>query len=70
MSVRGGADGHVLVHGGAPSGGHGHAPRLPFPNTGNSAVQVPVPSVLPGDQLPVPQRPDHGVVHRGVGSAP
>lgn len=70
MSVCGGADGHVLVHRGPSSGRHRHAPSLPLPNAGNPAIQKGLPSVLPGNQLSLPQRPHHGVVHRGVGSAP
>ena len=69
MSLRGGADGHVLVHGGPSSCRHRHAPSLPLPNTGNHSVEKDLPSVLPRDQLPLPQRAGYGVVHRGVGPA-
>lgn len=69
MSLRGGADGHLLVHGGSSPGRHRHAPRLAVPRFGSSSVQDSLHSVLPGDQLPLPQRSLVGVVHRGVGSA-
>lgn len=69
MSLCGGADGYVLVHRGPPSGRHCDAPGLPLPNTGNSAIQTSLPSVLPGNQFSLPQWSCDGVVHRGVGPA-
>lgn len=69
MSLRGSADGRLLVHGGSSSGCHRHAPSLPFPHFGHSFIQESMHSVLPGDQFPLPQRSFDGLVHRGVGPA-
>lgn len=69
MSLCGGADGHLLVHGGSSPGCHRHASRLPLPHFGNSSIQESVHSVLSGDEFPLPQWSFDGVVHRGVGLA-
>lgn len=69
MSLRGGAHGYVLVHGGPPSCCHSHASSLPLPNTGNSSSQKNLPSVLHRDQFSLPQRPCVGIIDWGVGPA-
>lgn len=70
MSVCGGADGHVLVHRGSPSGRHRHASSLPLPDTGNPSIQESLPSVLSRNKLPLLERFGDGLVHRGVGASP
>lgn len=62
MSLRGGAHGYVLVHGGPPSCCHSHASSLPLPNTGNSSSQKNLPSVLHRDQFSLPQRSCVGII--------
>lgn len=63
MSLRGAADGRLLVHGGSSSGCHRNAPSLPFPHFGNSSIQESMHSVLPGDKFSLPQWPFDGLVH-------
>lgn len=69
MSLRGSADGNVLVHRGPSSGRHCNASSLPLPNTGNSSSQESLPSVLPRNHFSLPQRSCDGLIHRGVGPA-
>lgn len=69
MSLRGGVDGNILVHGGPAACCHGDASSLPLSNTGRFTSQKGLPPVLHRNQLPVPQWPRDGVLHRGVGSA-
>lgn len=63
MSLCGDTDGDVLVHRGPSSGCHCHASSLPLSNTGNSSIQKSLPSVLPRNQLSLPQWSCDGVVH-------
>lgn len=63
MSLCGAADGDVLVHRGPSSGCHRYASSLPLSNSGNSSIQKSLPSVLPRNQLSLPQRSCDGVFH-------
>lgn len=69
MSLCGGADGYVLVHRGPSSRCHCDASSLPLPDTGNSSIQESMSTVLPGNQFSLPERPRHGLIHRGMGAA-
>lgn len=64
------AHGGVLVHGSPAPLGDGPAAHRPLPLLGYPAVQQSLPPVLPGHQLPLPQRSDHGHRHRGVEPTP
>uniref|UniRef100_A0A8D0HZ24 Solute carrier family 13 member 3 n=1 Tax=Sus scrofa TaxID=9823 RepID=A0A8D0HZ24_PIG len=70
LPIRHPAHGSVLVHRGPAPLSDSPAAHHPLPLLGHPAFQQGLLPVLPGHQLPLPQRSDHGQCHRGMEPAP